>query len=74
MPSSVQWLISYHWGQYFICPVSQVNHRGQELNIAMGPQGKGGEVTNKLKSLIGDIMYGRQQHQWAVAIPEKDMT
>ncbi|KAK2612240.1 hypothetical protein QQS21_001666 [Conoideocrella luteorostrata] len=57
---------------YFICPVSQIHHRGKDINIPMGPEGKAGEVTNKVKSWIGDIMYGREQHQWGVIIPEKE--
>ncbi|KND86613.1 Branched-chain-amino-acid aminotransferase, mitochondrial [Tolypocladium ophioglossoides CBS 100239] len=57
---------------YFICPVSQIHHRGQDINIPMGPEGKAGEVTSKIKGVVGDIMYGREQHPWGVVIPEKE--
>ncbi|OAA34177.1 Branched-chain amino acid aminotransferase II [Metarhizium rileyi] len=57
---------------YFICPISQIHHRGKDINIPMGPEGKAGEVTGKVKTWIGDIMYGREQHEWGVVIPEKE--
>ncbi|KAG6268924.1 hypothetical protein E4U49_006942 [Claviceps purpurea] len=57
---------------YFICPVSQIHHRGKEINIPIGPGGQGGEITTKVKQWIGDIMYGREQHEWGVVVPEKE--
>ncbi|EXU95314.1 aminotransferase class IV (branched-chain amino acid aminotransferase), partial [Metarhizium robertsii] len=57
---------------YFICPVSQIHHRGKDINIPMGPEGTAGEVTARIKTWIGDIMYGREQHEWGVVIPEKE--
>ncbi|KAG6283811.1 hypothetical protein E4U09_000139 [Claviceps aff. purpurea] len=57
---------------YFICPVSQIHHRGKEINIPIGPDGQGGEITTKVKQWIGDIMYGREQHEWGVVVPEKE--
>ncbi|KAG6000191.1 hypothetical protein E4U21_005751 [Claviceps maximensis] len=56
---------------YFVCPVSQIHHRGQNINIPMGPEGQGGELTTRVKGWIGDIMYGRVQHEWGVVVPEK---
>lgn len=56
---------------YFICPVSQIHHRGQDINIPMGPEGKAGEVTTKIKTWIGDIMYGNVSHEWGVVVNEK---
>ena len=38
----------------------------------MGPEGKAGEVTSKIKGVVGDIMYGREQHPWGFVIPEKE--
>lgn len=38
----------------------------------MGPEGTAGEVTAKIKTWIGDIMYGREQHEWGVVIAEKE--
>ncbi|OAA56809.1 Branched-chain amino acid aminotransferase II [Cordyceps fumosorosea ARSEF 2679] len=56
---------------YFICPVSQIHHRDQDINIPMGPEGKAGEVTTKIKTWIGDIMYGNVSHKWGVVVNEK---
>ncbi len=58
--------------QYFICPVSQVHHRGKDINIPMGPEGQAGEVTSKIKGWVGDIMYGNVSHEWGVVINEKE--
>ncbi|EGX87957.1 Branched-chain amino acid aminotransferase II [Cordyceps militaris CM01] len=56
---------------YFICPVSQIHHRGQDINIPMGPEGKAGEITTKIKTWIGDVMYGNVSHEWGVVVNEK---
>ncbi|KAG5949908.1 hypothetical protein E4U53_005647 [Claviceps sorghi] len=56
---------------YFICPVSQIHHRGRDINIPMGPDGQAGPVTARVKAWIGDIMYGRVEHEWGVVVPEK---
>jgi branched-chain amino acid aminotransferase len=57
--------------QYFVCPVSQIHHRGRDVHIPMGPENQPNEITNKIKTAIGDIMYGRTQHEWGVVIPEE---
>ncbi|KAK7419855.1 hypothetical protein QQZ08_010689 [Neonectria magnoliae] len=57
---------------FFICPVSQIHHRGQDINIPMGPEATPGKVTSTIKGWLGDIMYGRTQHKWGVVIPEKE--
>ncbi|KJZ75155.1 hypothetical protein HIM_05349 [Hirsutella minnesotensis 3608] len=57
---------------YFICPVSQIHHRGRDIHIPLGPDNMPGPVTTKLKGWIGDIMYGREDHPWGVVIPEKE--
>lgn len=38
----------------------------------MGSEGAPGEITSKVKGWLGDIMYGRTQHEWGVVIPEKE--
>lgn len=38
----------------------------------MGPEGKAGEITEKIKGWVFDIMYGREEHKWGVVIPEKE--
>ncbi|KAH8171226.1 amino-transferase class IV domain-containing protein [Sarocladium implicatum] len=57
---------------YFVCPISQIHHRGKDINIPMGAEGAPGEITNKIKGWVGDIMYGREDHEWGVVIPEKE--
>lgn len=38
----------------------------------MGPDGKAGELTSKIKGWVGDIMYGNTpDHPWAIVINEK---
>ncbi|KAH7325706.1 branched-chain amino acid aminotransferase [Stachybotrys elegans] len=56
---------------YFICPISQVHHRGRDINIPMGPDGQPGKITSTIKGWMGDIMYGRTEHEWAILINEK---
>ncbi|KAF7561800.1 hypothetical protein G7046_g2342 [Stylonectria norvegica] len=56
---------------YFITAISQIHHRGKDINIPMGSEGEAGEVTSKIKGWVGDIMYGRVDHKWGVVIPEK---
>ncbi|TPX14439.1 uncharacterized protein E0L32_005403 [Thyridium curvatum] len=56
---------------YFICPISFIHHRGKDVKIGMGKDGKGGDITLKLKGWIGDIMYGNEQHPWGVVVPEE---
>lgn len=58
--------------QYFICPVSQIHHRGRDIHLPLGPGDEPGDITSKLKRCIGDIMYGREHHSWGVVVPEKD--
>ncbi|KAK4191478.1 aminotransferase [Podospora australis] len=56
---------------FFICPVSQIHHRGTDVHISMGKTGEIGHYTSKLKNWIGDIMYGKEQHPWGVVIEEE---
>ncbi|CEJ80568.1 Putative Branched-chain-amino-acid aminotransferase [[Torrubiella] hemipterigena] len=57
---------------YFICAISAIHHRGKDINIPMGPDGKAGEITSKIKGWVGDIMYGNTpDHPWAIVINEK---
>ncbi|KAK4224433.1 aminotransferase [Podospora fimiseda] len=57
---------------FFICPVSQIHHRGADVHIPMGKANVGGDYTSKIKSWISDIMYGNEQHPWGVVIEEKE--
>ncbi|KAI0473000.1 branched-chain amino acid aminotransferase II [Xylariaceae sp. FL0804] len=56
---------------YFVCPVSLIHHRGQDLPLPMGKGGDGGPLTLKLKSWLRDINYGGESHPWGVVVPEE---
>lgn len=58
--------------QYFVCPVSAIHHRGKDINIPMGPEGTPNVITSKIKTWVGDIMYGNVDHPWGVVIPERE--
>ncbi|KAF4120094.1 branched-chain amino acid aminotransferase [Geosmithia morbida] len=55
---------------FFVCAVSQIHHRDIDINIPTGANDMG-EVTTKIKGWVGDIMYGRAEHEWGVVIPEE---
>ncbi|KAK1771128.1 branched-chain amino acid aminotransferase [Phialemonium atrogriseum] len=55
---------------FFICPVSLVHHNGQDVDIPMA-EGESGLYTSKIKSWLADIMYGNEQHEWGVVVPEE---
>ncbi|KAK5992113.1 Branched-chain-amino-acid aminotransferase [Cladobotryum mycophilum] len=57
---------------YFVCPVSQIHHRGKDVNIPMGPENTPAEYTSKIKGWMADIIYGRESHEWGFVIPEKE--
>lgn len=52
--------------------MSQIHHRGRDIDIPMGPDGEPAHVTVRLKGWIGDIMYGREDHPWGVVIQERE--
>ncbi|KAJ5371721.1 Aminotransferase class IV [Penicillium concentricum] len=57
---------------WFITPISHIRHREHEIDIPMG-QGDGpGDITGKMKDWLGDIMYGRTQHEWATVVSERE--
>ncbi|KAI0164380.1 branched-chain amino acid aminotransferase [Hypoxylon sp. FL1284] len=56
---------------YFVCPVSLIHHRGQDVQIPMGKAGEGGSLTLKLKGFLRDIMYGNVDHPWGVVVQEE---
>ncbi|WYZ42366.1 hypothetical protein EsH8_VI_000065 [Colletotrichum jinshuiense] len=55
---------------WFISAVSQIRHRGRDVYPSMGLDGNGGEITNKIKGWLTDIMYGNVEHDWAEVVPE----
>ncbi|KAL1876582.1 hypothetical protein VTK73DRAFT_9246 [Phialemonium thermophilum] len=56
---------------YFVCPVSAIHHRGEDIEIPM-IKGEGGQYTSKLKNWMRDIMYGNEQHEWGVVVEERE--
>jgi branched-chain amino acid aminotransferase len=38
----------------------------------MGQGDRPGEITGKMKGWLGDIMYGRTEHEWATIVSEKE--
>ncbi|KAH8671250.1 branched-chain amino acid aminotransferase [Xylariales sp. PMI_506] len=56
---------------YFVCPISMIHHRGQDVHIPMGKANEGGELTLKVKGWLKDIMYGGEDHPWGVVVPEE---
>ncbi|CAK7240695.1 MAG: hypothetical protein STHCBS139747_002141 [Sporothrix thermara] len=56
---------------YFVAPVSLVHHRGEDIPVPMA-SAEGGKYALLVKSWIGNIMYGREDHAWGVVVPEKD--
>ncbi|KAJ4165075.1 hypothetical protein LMH87_006722 [Akanthomyces muscarius] len=57
---------------FFICPISHIHHQGTDITLPMDNKNQAGEVTSKLKTLLGDILYGRTEHSWAVVVPERE--
>ncbi|PHH91869.1 hypothetical protein CDD83_9963 [Cordyceps sp. RAO-2017] len=57
---------------FFICPVSLIRHRGKDITIPIDSERQAGETTHKIKTVLGDILYGRTEHPWGVVVPEKE--
>jgi branched-chain amino acid aminotransferase len=55
---------------YFVCPVSMINYREEDLQIPM-KLGETGEYADLIKSWLVNIMYGKEQHEWGVVVEEK---
>lgn len=51
-------------------PVSNIHHRGHEINIPVGPEGEPMEFTGRIKGWLHDIMYGRVKHEWVDVVYE----
>lgn len=56
---------------YFVCPVSCINYRGEDLAIPMA-QGHTGEYAGLIKTWLMNIMYGKEEHEWGVVVEEKE--
>lgn len=58
--------------QWFICPISLIQHRGQDIQVSMRSNDGAGEVTGQIKGWLSDIMYGNTEDEWASIVPERD--
>ncbi|TGJ88440.1 hypothetical protein E0Z10_g380 [Xylaria hypoxylon] len=56
---------------YAIGPISQIVHRGHEINIPTGALEGGGKVTNQIRDWLVEIIYGTVNHEWGVVVVEK---
>lgn len=59
--------------QWFITPIALIHHRGNDIHIPTGPNGTPAGITGKIKGWLGDMMYGREEHEWARVVPEKEL-
>lgn len=58
--------------KFFICPISCIRHRSKDMAIPIDSELQAGEITHKIRSLLGDILYGRTKHSWGVVVPETE--
>ncbi|KAE8454095.1 hypothetical protein EG329_007873 [Mollisiaceae sp. DMI_Dod_QoI] len=54
---------------YFVCPVSVINYKDEDLDIPMA-RGNSGDYAALIKSWLTNIMYGKEDHEWGVVVPE----
>ena len=58
--------------QLFIAPVSSIHFRGKDLEIPMS-EGVTGKYAVILKTLLTNIVYGREDHEWDVVVNERQL-
>ena len=56
---------------YFVCPVSVISYKDQDLQIPMA-RGDSGEYAALIKNWLVNIMYGKEEHEWGVVIEEEE--
>ena len=56
---------------YFLSPVSRVCWKGQDIQVPNGKDGIMGPILTNLKTWIGNIMFGNEEHEWALVVPEE---
>lgn len=57
--------------QFFVVPVSKIHFRGIDIDVPMA-RGNIGDYTAMLKTCLKNIMYGKEDHPWAVIVEEKE--
>ncbi|KKA30702.1 hypothetical protein TD95_004186 [Thielaviopsis punctulata] len=55
---------------FFVCPISTIAHRDNNIVVPVGEDGKGGPITEKIKGFMRDIIYGNEDHPFAVTVAE----
>ncbi|KAM0244031.1 hypothetical protein ACHAP5_006695 [Fusarium lateritium] len=56
---------------FFISPVSVISFEGQDWDISMGRENIGGQYTLAIKEWLKDVMFGKENHEWASIIDEQ---
>ncbi|KKF94040.1 Branched-chain-amino-acid aminotransferase mitochondrial [Ceratocystis platani] len=57
---------------YFICPISSITHDEYNAVVPVGDDGKGGPVTEGVKSLLRGVVFGTEDHPYAVVVAEQE--
>ncbi|KAJ9622431.1 hypothetical protein H2203_006651 [Taxawa tesnikishii (nom. ined.)] len=55
---------------YFITPVGTIGWKDKDMSIPLS-EGTIGAYTQKFKTWLEDIMYGRQSHEWGIVVNEQ---
>ncbi|OCL02848.1 D-aminoacid aminotransferase-like PLP-dependent enzyme, partial [Glonium stellatum] len=55
---------------FFIAPVREICWRGRRLRVPM-TEGDSGPYTKALKTWLGNIMWGKEQHEWGYVVDEE---
>ena len=59
---------------FFISPVSTIHFRGTDIDFPLKENsGTTGFYAMILKTWLKDIMYGKEQHEWGVVVPERGL-
>lgn len=51
-------------------PVARIHHEGEDIQFPL-PGDSSQSYTGKIRTWLSNIMYGVEEHQWAVVIPER---
>ncbi|KAL5596671.1 hypothetical protein BROUX41_006636 [Berkeleyomyces rouxiae] len=57
---------------YFICPISTIKHNDYSVVVPVGDDGKGGPVTEAIKGLLHNVVFGKEEHEFAVTVAEQE--
>jgi len=57
--------------QFFISPVSVIGFEGQDMEISLKGSVPSGGCAETIKGWLGDIMFGKEDHEWGVVVGEE---